>query len=98
MYPFTSVLNLIPTSTAESGPESGKAGTAVLGQIVQGHTAGGATTMLRFALAPCTGTLASVTFAVKLYVPAVVGVPEITPVALFSDTPVGNDPVEIDHV
>jgi hypothetical protein len=38
----------------------------------------------------------SVTFAVKLYAPAVVGVPEITPLPA-SNTPGGSDPLGIDH-
>ena len=40
---------------------------------------------------------ASVTFTVKLEVPAVVGVPEIVPL-LASVKPVGSDPALIDHV
>jgi hypothetical protein len=40
---------------------------------------------------------ASVTFAVKLYVPAVVGVPEMVPLEA-SVRPGGNVPVPTDHV
>jgi hypothetical protein len=41
--------------------------------------------------------LASVTFTVKLLVPAAVGVPEITPVLLFKPNPLGSVPVTSDH-
>ena len=40
----------------------------------------------------------SVTRAVKLYLPAVVGVPEIAPVDGSSDRPAGSDPDDIDHL
>ena len=40
----------------------------------------------------------SATWAVKLDVPAVVGVPEITPVAALSDSPAGSEPADIDQV
>ena len=50
------------------------------------------TVMLRFAVAKA--LLASVTFAVKLLVPEVVGVPEITP-ALDRVSPPGKLPVLI---
>ncbi len=40
----------------------------------------------------------SVTRAVKLEVPAVVGVPEISPVAALSVNPAGSEPVLLDHV
>ena len=46
------------------------------------------------ALAP----LASVTCTVKLLVPAVVGVPLISPVDALRPNPAGNVPVDIDHV
>src|SRR5579872_4721988 len=52
--------------------------------------------MLRFWDATCAGVLESVTFALKLYVPVVVGVPERTPVE-ESVTPGGKVPVEV-HV
>jgi hypothetical protein len=35
---------------------------------------------------------------VKLNVPIVVGVPEITPLLLLSVSPVGSEPLAIDHV
>ena len=37
MDPEMSARNLTPSSTAESGPESGMPGVAVVGQIVQGQ-------------------------------------------------------------
>ena len=40
----------------------------------------------------------SATRTVKLDVPAVVGVPEITPVAALSDSPAGSEPADIDQV
>ena len=42
--------------------------------------------------------LASVTLAVKLEVPAVVGVPDTTPVDAFSVRPAGSEPALIDQV
>jgi hypothetical protein len=42
--------------------------------------------------------LLSVTTALKLYVPSVVGVPEIAPVDESSDRPVGNAPDDIDQL
>jgi hypothetical protein len=41
---------------------------------------------------------ASVAVTVKLAVAALVGVPEMTPVAATSDRPAGNVPVVTDHV
>jgi hypothetical protein len=40
----------------------------------------------------CCGELESVTVAVKVNVPTAVGVPEITPVELFSVSPAGSAP------
>ena len=40
----------------------------------------------------------SVTWMVKLDVPAVVGVPVIAPVDELSDSPLGRDPTDIDQV
>ena len=40
----------------------------------------------------------SAIWAVKLDVPAVVGVPTITPVAALSDSPPGSEPADIDQV
>src|ERR1700680_965768 len=37
MYPLLSALKLTPSSTGASGPPSTTAGTAVIGQMVQGH-------------------------------------------------------------
>lgn len=54
--------------------------------------------MLNVLLAVCTGLPESVTFAVKPYVPLVVGVPEITPVEGLSESPGGKAPDEIDQV
>ncbi len=48
--------------------------------------------------AVCGGAAASCTPTVKFAVPAVVGVPVIAPVELFSVRPAGNDPAVIDHV
>jgi hypothetical protein len=48
--------------------------------------------------AVCGDVAESVTVTVKGEVPATVGVPEITPVALSRVSPVGRDPAVIDHV
>ena len=57
------------------------------------------TVMLRFAVAVCAlGVLESVTLAVKLEVPAAVGLPEIKPVLLFSISPLGRLPELMLHV
>jgi len=40
----------------------------------------------------------SVSLTVKLYVPALVGVPEIVPFDELSDRPVGREPDNINHV
>ena len=48
--------------------------------------------------AVCGGAAASCTPTVKLAVPAVVGVPVMAPVELFSVSPAGNDPAVIAHV
>jgi len=44
------------------------------------------------------GLSESVTFIVKPYVPAVVGVPDITPVTGLRVSPDGKLPASIDHV
>jgi hypothetical protein len=54
--------------------------------------------MLSDLLALCAGLLTSVTRAVKLKVPAVVGVPVIAPVLALSVRFGGRDPLEIDQV
>jgi hypothetical protein len=53
--------------------------------------------MDRFAVAFSTGLLESVTCTVKWDVPVLVGVPEITPLAL-SERPLGNEPRMIENV
>ena len=54
--------------------------------------------MLNALVAVCAGLPESVTWTVKLNVPATVGVPEMTPVSLLSVSPVGSDPLAIDQV
>jgi hypothetical protein len=58
----------------------------------------GATTIEVEAVAVCTGLLESVTETAKLDVAIAEGVPEMMPVAGAMESPVGNWPVEIDHV
>ena len=53
--------------------------------------------MDRFAIAFSTGLLESLTCTVKWDVPVLVGVPEITPLAL-SERPLGNEPRMIENV
>jgi hypothetical protein len=50
-----------------------------------------------FVAVPAVGLVESVTFTVKLNVPVVVGVPVIAPVEVFSERPLGNEPVVTDH-
>jgi hypothetical protein len=58
-----------------------------------------ATTILSAIVALCAvGELESVTLAVKLKVPAALGVPEICPVEALRLKPVGNDPALTLHV
>ena len=52
--------------------------------------------MLKAMVADC--IFESVTWTVKLELPEAVGVPEITPVSLLSDRPVGSEPLTIDQV
>ena len=54
--------------------------------------------MLRALVALCTGLLASLTWTVKLKVPATVGIPVIAPLVPLSVRPVGKDPLAIDQV
>ncbi len=54
------------------------------------------TTMLQLALAVL--PFESTTWAVKLYVPAVVGVPVIAPVDELSESPGGSEPLVIENV
>jgi len=72
-------------------------GTVVLGQM---DTTGGTELMVMLSdlVAVCTGLLASLTWAVKLKVPAPVGIPLITPLPGFSDKPAGREPLAIDQV
>ncbi len=56
----------------------------------------GATMIIRRAFEP-DRLIESVTFAVKSYAPAVVGVPEIAPLPV-SVRPGGSDPLATDHV
>jgi hypothetical protein len=53
---------------------------------------------LKVAVAVCRGLLESVALTLKLYVPAVVGVPEITPVLAVSLKPAGSAPPLIAQV
>ena len=50
-----------------------------------------------FLVALSAGTEASLTLTVKLFVPAFVGLPEMTP-ALERVSPAGRPPAEIDHL
>ena len=55
--------------------------------------------MLQFAVVvPACEPVESTTCAVKLNVPAVVGVPVIAPVEAFNVNPGGNDPLMIENV
>src|ERR1017187_2428787 len=94
--PATSDLNFTPSSTALSGPLSGVPGTAVLGQmlIVAGAEA---TVMLKALLANCWGLPASVTRALKVKIPVLVGVPVTVPLTALSARPPGRDPLAIDQ-
>jgi hypothetical protein len=60
---------------------------------------GGETTMLQFAVVvPAALPVESTTWAVKLNVPEVLGVPVIAPVEVFKVKPAGNEPVVIENV
>lgn len=59
---------------------------------------GGSTTRLKTFVAVRAGELKSATCTVKSEVPAAVGVPEITPVLLFSEIPAGSPPLVILHL
>jgi hypothetical protein len=60
---------------------------------------GGAIVMLQSTvLVKAVPPVESVTFAVKLKVPAVVGVPVIAPVELFRVRPAGREPAEMEKV
>ena len=58
----------------------------------------GVTVMLSALVALLAGMLASLTCTVKLDVPAVAGVPEIAPLALFRVNPAGSDPPLMDQL
>jgi hypothetical protein len=60
--------------------------------------ADGAMVMEAFTEVLCAGLLESVTLAVKLKVPAAVGVPEMRPLEEFSERPAGRLPEEMDQV
>jgi hypothetical protein len=66
--------------------------------ITNGCAGAGATTIEVDADAVCAGLPESVTVTEKLTVPAVVGVPEITPDDAESERPFGNLPDVTDHV
>jgi hypothetical protein len=95
--PATSDLNFTPSSTALSGPLSAVPGTAELGQMV---TVVGAEemVMLKALLAICWGLPVSLTPAVKLNVPVLVGAPVTAPLTVLSANPPGRDPLAIDQV
>ena len=60
--------------------------------------AGGAITMLQFAVVVPAALPVESTWAVKLNVPEVVGVPVMAPVEGFSVKPAGSEPVMIEKV
>ena len=60
--------------------------------ICTGATATAIVRVNDFVAVCAVGAVESVTFAVKLNDPAVVGVPEIVPLAAASVRPAGNDP------
>src|SRR5262249_36687073 len=95
VVPATSERNLTPSSTALASPPSTTAGVGLLGQIMSEPTS---IMMLRsfVTLSPAE----DVTWTVKVEVPAVVGVPEITPVPAPGErlSPPGSVPLAIDHV
>ena len=72
----------------------------VTGHIVHGQPAPpeDEIAMLKATVAACWGVLASVTRAVNVKLPAVVGEPLMTPVLLLRESPVGRAPPEIAHV
>ena len=79
---------MTPSCTALSGPLSTTAGTVLLGQIVT--DAEEATVMLNALVTVCDAE--SLSRTVKLYEPAVVGVPLIAPLVL-NVRPGGSDPL-----
>src|SRR5664279_6094010 len=95
--PATSDLNFTPSSTALSGLLSAVPGTAEPGQVVTVVGAEEMEMMLKALLAICWGLPVSLTRAVKVNVPALVGAPVIAPLTVLSDTPPGRDPLAIDQ-
>jgi hypothetical protein len=69
--------------------------TVAAGSDVVVMTSGGATVIDSDLVVECVA--ASVTFTVKVDVPALVGVPEMTP-ALLIASPAGSEPIDTDHV
>ena len=92
MFPFTADWNFTPNSTGLSAPASTTLGSVVPGQSVT------RVLMPRVKGLVTDCPFAAVTLAVKLTVPVAVGVPEMTPVPLVSDRPVGSAPLAIDQV
>ena len=64
--------------------------------VGQANVTGGVTLMVQLMVAEV--PVESTTFAVKLYVPAVVGVPVMAPVVAFNVRPAGRLPAEIENV
>ena len=60
-------------------------------------SAGAVTTIESACVSVAEGTCASATCAVKLYVPAVLGVPVMAPEEPFRDSPFGRLPEATDH-
>ena len=91
-------MNFTPSSTGCVSFVSGVPGAAVLGQIVHGQLLDcTAMAMLNAPCAVCGALLESVTCTVKFAVPAVVGVPEISPL-VDRVRPAGKLPATSDHL
>src|SRR5208283_5697669 len=97
ILPATSDLNFTPSPTALSGPLSAVPGTIVLGQMVL-LVGAEEMVMLNALLAICWGLPTSLTRAVNVKVPVLVGVPVMVPLAALSANPPGRDPLAIDQV
>ena len=96
IVPATSERNFTPSWTALSGPLSTTPGTVLLDQIVRLVDAA-VMVMLSAFVVFCAGLLESLTCAVKLKVPAALGVPVIAPLFAFRFKPAGRAPATIDH-